>query len=191
LATIPLFAALTWAATASAGDTLIGSKHPGFAGSTATVGAFREADLKGKVLIVHFFAHRCHNCQANDDAYTAWHRELAKKDVVVLGIHTPELSSVHDVDDLKAELKRRKIEYPVLVDNDRKLWKGWKLRAWPTVLVIDRDGVVTDGWEGELRWRGAKGVEKIRASVDAALAKPAANTASKPDRPDRDPTRRP
>ncbi len=47
--------------------------------------------LRGKVVLVHFYAFQCSNCHANFPHYKKWHEEFPEDEVVVIGIQTPEL----------------------------------------------------------------------------------------------------
>ncbi|MGC4004329.1 MAG: redoxin domain-containing protein [Pirellulales bacterium] len=49
--------------------------------------------LRGKVVIVHFWTFGCVNCLHNLPHYRKWHADYAGKDVVILGIHTPETAT--------------------------------------------------------------------------------------------------
>ncbi len=49
--------------------------------------------LRGKVVAVHFYAFECINCQRNLPHYKAWHDDYVDKDLVILGIQTPETST--------------------------------------------------------------------------------------------------
>ena len=48
------------------------------------------AKLRGKVVLVHFWTNSCFNCVNNYPHYKAWQERYAGKDVVIVGIHTPE-----------------------------------------------------------------------------------------------------
>jgi thiol-disulfide isomerase/thioredoxin len=50
----------------------------------------RMAALRGKVVLVHFYAFQCHNCQANFRTYNRWRASLREKGVEIIGIQTPE-----------------------------------------------------------------------------------------------------
>ncbi len=41
-----------------------------------------------------------------------------------------------------AATQRFGIRYPVVQDNDFAIWNRWGVRAWPTLLLVDRKGVV-------------------------------------------------
>ena len=127
------------------------------------------AKLRGKVVLVHFWTNGCYNCVNNYPHYKAWQERYAGKDVVIVGIHTPETSGEHDVERIKAQAAKHGLKFPIAVDNDGSNWKAWNNRYWPTVYVVDRRGRVRYGWEGELNYKGATGEETVRKLVDALL----------------------
>ncbi len=127
------------------------------------------AKLRGKVVIVHFWTHGCSNCINNYPHYKAWQDRYAGKDVVIVGIHTPETSGERDVSRIKAQAAKNGLKFPIAVDNDNANWDAWHNRYWPTVYVVDRRGVVRYGWEGELNYGGADGEEKVRKLVASLL----------------------
>jgi thiol-disulfide isomerase/thioredoxin len=45
------------------------------------------------VTIVEFWTFACGNCLANLPAYANWQKQFADKDVLVIGVHTPETES--------------------------------------------------------------------------------------------------
>ena len=130
--------------------------------------------LRGKVVVVHFWTHGCSNCINNYPHYRAWQDRYAReKDLVILGIHTPEASFERDLAGVRAKVKSNGLRFPIAVDNDALNWQAWHNRYWPTVYVVDRKGVVRYGWEGELNYRGQKGEETVRGKIDALLREPA------------------
>jgi peroxiredoxin len=128
--------------------------------------------LRGKVVLVHFYAFQCHNCQANFAIYRRWHQRLKEKGVVVVGIQTPETPTERDAQAVRAAALDKKLEFPIMIDLESKNWHAWANTMWPTVYVVDRNGYVRHWWQGELNWQGATGDETIEKVVDAALAEP-------------------
>lgn len=126
--------------------------------------------LRGKVVLVHFYAFQCHNCQANFDIYKRWHEKLAEKGVVVLGIQTPETKTERDPAAVCKAANDNGLKFPILVDLDSANWKAWGNTMWPTVYVVDKQGYIRHWWQGELNWQGATGDKTIEQIVDAALA---------------------
>ncbi len=126
--------------------------------------------LLGKVVVVHFWTHGCFNCVNNYPHYQAWQARYAQeKDLVILGIHTPETTGERLVERIKQQADKNGLKFPIAVDNDATNWQAWNNRVWPTVYVVDRRGVVRYGWEGELNYNGQKGEETVRKTIDSLL----------------------
>ncbi|XZE46653.1 redoxin domain-containing protein [Pirellulaceae bacterium SH467] len=128
------------------------------------------ADLRGKVVLVHFYAFQCHNCVANFDHYNRWQKLLVSRGVRVVGIQTPETSAERNVSLVKAAAKEKGFQFPVLIDLQNKNWDAWSNTMWPTVYVIDKKGYIRSWWQGELNWQGATGDKSIETLVDQLLA---------------------
>lgn len=126
--------------------------------------------LRGKVVLVHFYAFQCHNCHANFEIYRRWHRELTDKGVVVVGIQTPETARERDADAVTTAAHERRLSFPILIDLKSENWQAWGNTMWPCVYVVDKNGYVRMWWAGELNWKGATGDKTIEAAVDALLA---------------------
>lgn len=137
--------------------------------------ARRLSDLRGKVVVVHFYAFQCINCKRNLPHYFDWHRDYADQELVVIGIQTPETSSERDPAKVTAAVEAEKIEYPVLLDTESSNWKNWGTTMWPTVYLIDRDGYLRTWWQGELNWQGATGEQDLRRQIEELLAEPIAS----------------
>ncbi|MCC6508480.1 MAG: redoxin domain-containing protein [Pirellulaceae bacterium] len=126
--------------------------------------------LRGKVVLVHFYAFQCHNCHANFAIYKRWHEQLQSKGVVVVGIQTPETSRERDPKAIAEAATEKKLEFPILLDLESKSWNAWANTMWPTVYVVDKQGYIRHWWQGELNWNGATGDQIIEKVVDKALA---------------------
>ena len=129
----------------------------------------RTDQLRGKVVIVHYFAFGCINCIHNYPTYRKWQDELAGKNVVLIGIHTPETQGEHNVETLKSKLKAEQLNFPVIVDNAKANWTAWGNTMWPSVYVLDQEGYLRTFWAGELHWQGRDGEAVVRKQVDALL----------------------
>lgn len=135
-------------------------------------GPRRLADLKGKVVIVHFYAFQCHNCVANFGHYKRWDEKLKERGVQVIGIQTPETREEADPEKVIQAAKRESFQFPVIVDLKKKNWDAWGNTMWPTVYVIDKKGYIRFWWQGELNWQGATVDKKIEEIVDRLLIEP-------------------
>lgn len=124
---------------------------------------------KGKPTLVAFWTFACSNCQNNFAPYARLLAKYRAKGVEMISIHTPELKIERNEEEVRAHVQRFKIDYPVLIDNDDQNWKRWKVDVWPTLFVVDGNGIVRYHWVGELNWRGAGGEAKIAQVLDALL----------------------
>ena len=126
--------------------------------------------LRGKVVVVHFWAFGCINCIRNLPHYQGWQEKFGKDGVTIIGIQTPETDSERKLENLKRNVIERKIEYPVVFDGASENWKAWGNNMWPSVYLIDKQGRVRNWWYGELNWEGAKGEEFLRKRIAELLA---------------------
>jgi thiol-disulfide isomerase/thioredoxin len=130
------------------------------------------AARRGKVTIVHFWTYGCYNCQNNLPAYARWHKQFAGRDVVIVGVHTPETSAERVSSNVVKHVKEFKIEYPVLFDQAETNWRRWQQRYWPTVYLIDRQGKIRFRWIGELNYGNKQGEARMAQLVEELLKEP-------------------
>jgi thiol-disulfide isomerase/thioredoxin len=127
------------------------------------------ASRRGKVTIVHFWTYGCINCRHNLPAYARWQKELTGKEVVIIGVHTPETRGEASDARVRAHVKSSGITYPVLVDSDSANWNRWNQHFWPTVYLIDKKCRIRYRWEGELEYDNQHGATKMLQRVNDLL----------------------
>jgi peroxiredoxin len=128
------------------------------------------AGLRGKVVVVHFFAFGCSNCINNYPWYREWHDAFQGQDVSLIGIHTPETQTETDNNLLRDSLEHHQLKFPVAVDKEKKMWTAWYNGIWPSVYIIDRQGRLRYWWYGELDWQGAGNQKVARKQIEELLA---------------------
>jgi peroxiredoxin len=126
--------------------------------------------LRGKVVVIHFYAFQCINCRRNLPHYNGWYDDFSSDDVVVIGIQTPETAAERDAEKVTAALESEGISYPVLFDPESENWKAWGNTMWPTVYLVDREGFIRTWWQGELNWQGATGEQQYRQYIRQLVA---------------------
>lgn len=87
-----------------------------------------------------------------------------------MGVHTPESTGEKEVGQVRQKVKEAKFEFPVVVDNEKAIWKRWGNTMWPSVYLVDKKGYIRYWWYGELNWRGAKGEQIMRGRIAELLA---------------------
>ena len=130
------------------------------------------ADLRGRVVVVHFWTFGCINCIHNYPVYKAWQEKYAGKDVTIIGVHTPEFAQEKDEGRVRAKARENGLKFPIVIDNDSRIWKAWANRYWPSIYLVDKQGRVRYHWDGELHLQDAAG-KRFAARIDELLAEPA------------------
>jgi len=132
----------------------------------------RLEQLRGKVVVVHFYAFGCINCVRNLPHYNDWHERFDRDKCVVIGIHRPETKQEQDVYKVRQKAAEAGIQYAVAVDNESHNWNAWANRIWPSVYLIDKGGFVRYWWYGELNWQGTPGEPWMRDRIAELIAEP-------------------
>ena len=96
--------------------------------------------LRGKVVLLEFWTFGCYNCVNTLPAIKALDAKYRTDGLTIIGIETPELDYEKSFDNLVAAVKKRGIEYPVLTDYDYANWNKYKVEAWPTIFILDKQG---------------------------------------------------
>jgi peroxiredoxin len=99
--------------------------------------------------------------------YGEWAEKLASRGLTVVGVHTPELEHERDPNRLRDFVRRHRIAWPVLLDSDYAVWERYGVQAWPTVVLLDRKGMIRAVFVGDDQSRA---IEETLASL---LAEPA------------------
>ena len=71
-----------------------------------------------------------------------WHGRYEKSGLTIVDVHSPEFFWEKPYDKVVAATGRLGVRYPVVQDNDMTIWNRWGVRAWPTLVIVDRRGVV-------------------------------------------------
>ena len=96
--------------------------------------------LKGKVVVIDFWTYSCINCLRSIPYVKAWNERYGKDGLVVIGVHAPEFAFEHDPANVAKAVKDLGITYPVVMDNDWKLWRALQNNYWPAHYFIDAEG---------------------------------------------------
>ena len=78
-----------------------------------------------------------------------WHERYANQGLTIVGVHTPEFFWEKPYAKVAAATKQLGIGYPVVQDNDSATWKRFGIWAWPTAVLIDKQGRVRFRHVGE------------------------------------------
>lgn len=143
---IALGAAWTWfnrlpeiAATPTLAQPHTGFAAPNFTLTSTQGESFTLAELKGKVVLVNFWATWCPPCRAEMPAIDAAYRASKDAGFVVLAVDQMENPEV-----VNAFAAKFNLTFPLLLDGDGAINRQYLVSALPTSFFVDRKGVIRD-----------------------------------------------
>ena len=98
--------------------------------------------LRGRVVLVDFWAYSCINCQRSIPHLTSWFNTYRDNGLTVIGIHTPEYAFEKVRENVASGADKLGITYPVALDNSFSTWTNYRNRYWPARYLIDANGTV-------------------------------------------------
>ncbi|ROO39564.1 cytochrome C biogenesis protein [Pseudomonas sp. AF76] len=114
--------------------------------------ALSSESLRGKVVLVDFWTYDCINCQHTLPYVNGWAKKYEKDGLVVIGVHTPEYGYEKIIDNVRQQVRKLDIQYPVAIDNQYAIWRAFNNQYWPAHYFIDAKGQVRYSHFGEGRY---------------------------------------
>src|SRR3954447_23261096 len=93
------------------------------------------AEMRGKVVVLNFWASWCVPCRKESPLLERWHRRLSRSGGAVLGVDVLDVSS-----DAQGFVRKFGLTYPMLRDRDGQTIKDLGVAAYPETIVLDRRG---------------------------------------------------
>jgi peroxiredoxin len=117
---------------------------------TANGSTVRLSDLRGKVVLLNFWATWCPPCKAEmPDLEALYRKHGAAHDFVVVGVDMEEKA-----DAVRDFALANGITFPLALDADGKVsGEAYGVRTLPTSMIVDREGRIRDVWSGRLSRR--------------------------------------
>ncbi len=107
----------------------------------------RLEDYRGRVILLNFWATWCPPCVEEIPSMGRLQAGFDEQDFVILGVDIGE-----DAATVEAFLNQVPAAFPVLLDPAGTLVAPWKIRAFPTSFLLDREGRIRYGYYGALEW---------------------------------------
>ena len=114
------------------------------------------ASLRGKVVLIDFWAYSCINCQRAIPHVIDWYNRYHDAGFVVIGVHTPEYAFERVPANVASGAAALHITYPVALDNDYTTWNNYQNLYWPAEYLIDANGTVRHTKFGEGDYDGTE-----------------------------------
>ena len=138
----------------------IGSALPEFSVKDLRGRPLSSADLRGKVVLIDFWATWCQPCKKEMPGYQKLLDEYGSRGFVVIGF---KFDTMRDTEDPLRFVERIGVRYPLAVASDEVKEKFGGIEGLPTTMLYDRQGVL------RMKVIGFEYTEKIEEQVKPLL----------------------
>lgn len=114
------------------------------------------AAVRGKVILIDFWAYSCINCQRAIPHVIDWYNRYRDNGLLVIGVHTPEYAFERVPANVASGAADLHITYPIALDNDYATWNNFGNLYWPAEYLIDANGQVRHTQFGEGDYDGTE-----------------------------------
>jgi len=120
------------------------------------------SSLRGRVVLVNFWASWCKPCEDEMPAMERLHAKLAGSDFELLAVSVDEGD-----DEVRAFRDRLGLHFPILRDANKSVADSYQTYRFPESWLIDRNGIVVARYIGPRDWDGTVYLERIRKLIAA------------------------
>ena len=100
-------------------------------------GQMSLADLKGRVVVLNYWASWCEPCRQESPLLERWHRRIGPRGGTVLGVDVLDVSG-----DAREFVEELGLSYPIVRDAEGETQGAFGVAAYPETILIDREGRV-------------------------------------------------
>lgn len=118
------------------------------------------ADLRGRVVLVNFWATWCEPCESEMPAMDRLHAALPSDEFELVAVSIDE-----DPEDVAAFQARMELSFPILLDPSGRVYEAYQTMGVPESLLIDRDGRIVERYVGPRVWDAREYEDRIRALI--------------------------
>lgn len=115
-------------------------KAPNFSLKTENGKTIELSKLKGKVVIVNFWATWCPPCRAEIPGFVDLYKKYKNKGVEIVGIALDQ----GGWSDVSPFLKKNNINYPIVIGDDNITNDYGSIEAIPTTFIVDKKGFIAE-----------------------------------------------
>lgn len=140
---------------------LAGSEAPDFVLKSVSGKNMRLSEYRGRVVLLSFGASWCGDCRSQLEGLEALRNRYDGAGFELMAVSLDR--DMHDATDTAAAAK---VGFPVLHDAGGEVGEQYDVSSVPYVVLIDRDGVVREEFEGYRRGEEQEYLERVRALLN-------------------------
>ena len=144
----------------SIGELRTGTPAPPFQLTSNSGKPLSLTDLKGRIVLVNFWASWCGPCRKEMPLLEQLNRQYHSKGVTLVGVDV-EPDSTAAIDWLKAT----PVSFPILFDVDSRVSKLYQVEGMPNTVILDRQGNVRYIHRGYSTGAENEYLDQIRALI--------------------------
>jgi len=119
------------------GDNFVGNRAPSVEIGQLDGGTFSVEALRGKPVILSFWASWCGPCRREMPELETLYQEYKSTGLVVVGVNVDR-----EIDPVRKFLSTTPVNFPIALDSDSELLGLYQVASMPTSFMIDKRGVV-------------------------------------------------
>jgi thiol-disulfide isomerase/thioredoxin len=135
---------------------------PSLQGSDLNGRVWRLGDLRGKAVLVNFWASWCEPCRAEMPSLQSLAQRIGPEKLAVLAVNFKESGAT-----AQRYADRAGLQLPILLDPDGLLARQWGVTVFPSTVLIAADGHVRGVLRGELDWSGQEATRLVTPLLEA------------------------
>ncbi len=127
------------------------------------------ASLKGRVVLVNFWATWCPPCRKEMPSMERLQRDMANRPFTILAVNAGETPAA-----VQEFLQQVPVTFPIALDQDGRQIRAWRAFVFPTSYLVDKAGHIRYGLYGSIEW-DTPGAEAI---IEELIREPAGTIAA-------------
>jgi len=119
-------------------------------------------DLRGRAVLLNFWATWCAPCEAEMPAMQRLNRRLEPEGLTLVAVSVDESEEA-----VERFRQRLGLEFPIVWDPEREVSERYQTYKYPETLLIDREGRVVERYVGPREWDAPDYEARIRRLLGA------------------------
>lgn len=137
-----------------------GQMAPGFELPLLDGGTISLEKLRGRIVLLNFWATWCKPCEDEMPAMQRLHTALAGSEFELVAVSTDASR-----DDVAVFRERLGLTFPIALDPGKRVSEAYQSYRYPESYLIDRDGKILSRYIGPRDWDSELYVERIRRVI--------------------------